>query len=559
MLRLRRPTKDQRGAIAVIVALTASALLVASAMVVDFGRVRMDRQLNKSATDGAIAAGLRAGDNGAGEVYTDRAVCGALSFLKANRRGLSTISDGLCAAPNNTKICVPGDATTGSSYAATVTGSGVTYKVWIKTPYLVSDATADGGAFTDELKATLASDGGNPLKQGCDQLGIVIKESTNPGLGSIVSSAPLVSRVRSVGRVGYDGGDQAPAMLLLERTKCSVLTVGSAGSPSRIKVFGSGTTPGTIHSDSAATGADCGSGSNQQLFQGKQADGIVAYGANGVSGSITSMAAFNNVAAAIISDATANVYGTTASSESPTGTTTSAEKRSQVKRTPVDVQYRTGLKAAITAAVPVWTLNSTTPGPTWTRVGCTPASLNPVPPAVGLYIDCPGGVTRTGSSTATKLFVNGWIKGGGMSFPNVTDVYINNPSGNQNAIDLGNNEAFCVRGTGCDATTPTLNQCSSTATLSATSKARVFVRDGKLKQTGGLLRMCNTTVIMMGGQTATGCIPNTNGIAPTATPCAGAAGTGQMGVNGGYQDWTAPNQYGGVIPAGSGERGLGRR
>ena len=88
LLTNRRRT-DQRGAVAVIVAVAMSSLLIAGGIVLDFGVVRMDRQMNKLAADDAVTAGLRAADGGTGEVYTDLAVCGALDYLKANRSRLS--------------------------------------------------------------------------------------------------------------------------------------------------------------------------------------------------------------------------------------------------------------------------------------------------------------------------------------------------------------------------------------------------------------------------------------------------------------------------------------
>jgi hypothetical protein len=71
----------------------------------------------------------------------------------------------------------------------------------------------------------------------------------------------------------------------------------------------------------------------------------------------------------------------------------------------------------------------------------------------------------------------------------------------------------------------------------------LFVRSGDFKESGGTLRMCRTTVFMMGGST-TGCVPTTAGNAPTSTPCPGinsGLGTGQFTQTGGAIDWTAPD------------------
>jgi len=282
---LRREERDESGAVAIMMALTLAALLVVTALVLDFGLVRLDRQANRSAADSAVTTGLRAADGGDGSVYTFRAVCGALASLKANRPQLSGLPAGICATPDNTVTCGPGVTATHAAYTGSVTHGNSTYTVWIKSPYTTSDASMDGGTFPEDALATLAADTGDPAQQGCDQVAVVIKQATEPGLGSLATDDSITTRIRSVGRVAVTEGDLAPALLLLERTRCSVLTVGSAGAPSSIRVYGSGTIPGSIHADSNGTGSGCGSGSGQQLLQGKQTNGIEAYGAGGARAS----------------------------------------------------------------------------------------------------------------------------------------------------------------------------------------------------------------------------------------------------------------------------------
>ena len=83
--------------------------------------------------------------------------------------------------------------------------------------------------------------------------------------------------------------------------------------------------------------------------------------------------------------------------------------------------------------------------------------------------------------------------------------------------------------------------CGDTITA---ARAQLVVRSGSVDSMGGLLQLCNTTMILMGGDTAA-CLPVTNGIAPTVTPCNGgtAAGDGLIKIAGGAaQDWTAPNE-----------------
>jgi hypothetical protein len=88
-------------------------------------------------------------------------------------------------------------------------------------------------------------------------------------------------------------------------------------------------------------------------------------------------------------------------------------------------------------------------------------------------------------------------------------------------------------------------------------KANLLIRRGGVDSTGGsspgLLRLCNTTMIMEGGQLGAGtaespggCLPTGLGTEPTSTPCVGAstsAGTSPVSLSG-LTDWTAPNSIG---------------
>ena len=87
-LRPHGPDRDQ-GAVAILVALSMTVVLVATAMVLDFGIARVDRATNKGTTDAAVLAGLR------GLVGVDydrkpwRGVCAALTYLGANGEQLA--------------------------------------------------------------------------------------------------------------------------------------------------------------------------------------------------------------------------------------------------------------------------------------------------------------------------------------------------------------------------------------------------------------------------------------------------------------------------------------
>src|SRR3954447_8221319 len=187
--------------------------------------------------------------------------------------------------------------------------------------------------------------------------------------------------------------------------------------------------------------------------------------------------------------------------------------------------------------------------------------------ADSVYIDCPGsGITLDGTIRAGKVYFHGFIKGGVLSMPVATQVFVDNtnnsgPRDSAAAVTLNNNTGFCVRASACTPTTPSAGQCSSLPTGNTGSKAQLFIRRGMLSGNGtsSLLRLCNTEVIMQGGDLGDGssgmpggCLPATTGSAPKTTPCSGAAATagdGSISTNG-VADWTAPNAYGDMTAAG---------
>ena len=522
-----------------------TALLVVVAMVLDFGLIRVDRQEIKSVADTVAMSGIVAGDAGTGEVYTYRAVCGGLSYLKS-RAAFSGLPDDMCSSASltaNSGVRCSSVAGTHVSYDHEVTDGPTTYRVIIKSPYVLTE-----GGWSEEGMTTSTSD--QSTIDGCDQLGVIITERRKPGLGSIATDGDLAFALRSASRALITGEDSlAPALILLEQTACSALTVGSAGGGSGtfIHVHGSGSTPGSIHVDSAATGADCGSGSNQQLIQGKQDDGIVAYGSvspTGTTGVLSSVAVRKGVAANIVYDLLGQVYGTT--STSGTGATKNAVVgRDPVGRSPIDKRYRANVRTAISTASTVW--GSSTG---WTVAGCSPTNAQ-LAVTTKLWIDCTGnsGITLNDKTiAASEIYFNGFVKNGKVAMPNATRVYISNTAAgggpiNSAALTMGNNNGFCVRSTCGSAVS---DKCSTTATP---GRARLFVRQGNIDSTGGTLRLCNTTAFLLGANTATGCVPSTDGMAPTSVPCGGTSGNSVLSVTGGAVfDWTAPNEYAGAVP-----------
>ena len=275
--RVGRGARDERGAVAIIVAVSMVMLLVVTAMVLDFGMVRFDRQRAKSAADSAVMAGLRAADGDTRTSTRSEASAAHSTSSAATTTDSAASRTESAAAPDPAAVCDPanpGPDAADAVYVNSVTSGGITSEVTIKSPYSVSD-----GGFVEEGLRSLSAD--TSLVNGCDQIGVIIRQSRKPGLGSLATSSDLMLRVRSVGRVLNQPGDLAPALLLLERTRCQVLTNGnkSDANPSKIWVYGSGTDPALDPFRLGASDSACDSGANRkQLLVGNKDDGIVAFG-----------------------------------------------------------------------------------------------------------------------------------------------------------------------------------------------------------------------------------------------------------------------------------------
>ena len=570
-LTRRRPReRDEHGAVAIMVALSLTSLLVLTAMVLDFGLVRIDRQIDRSAADSATLAGLHGLNTGDGIPHPYVGVCTAIRYLKANSDRFSGVSEsagwtnGLGGATGNgctttalrNTTCKPTDKSSWAKWHWAGTSNGVGLDVTIQSGYVIaSDPWQE-----DSLPAT-SGDAGGVDYQGCDQLAVTISQSRTPGLGSLATSSDLNTAIRSVGRIKSVPGDSAPAMLLLKRTGCPVLKTGSNGGGSFVHVEGAvapngKTQPGTIHSDSDGTGC------TGSVYSGLGANGVVAYAAPLASnptaadptkpGSVTSVAAANGLAGTVLRDSLSNVHG--ASTLNGSGSPIEVTGRSLVTRRLVDERFFPGVKPAIAGANTV-AFNLGAAGPpdsSWKRFptgvnACRPTQANITALALTatdkLYVDCADkfvGDNTTLTFFAGTIYFRGWVNPSAqLKLVNAHHVYIGNHGNNADAISLGNGAEFQVHTTGNTAAVSGNCNIGQSA-----SKAVMFVRYGDFKQTGGLLRMCRTTVMMMGGS-STGCVPALPGAAPTSAPCPatvnGGLGNGQFNQNGGGIDWTAPD------------------
>ncbi len=588
VMRRRARARDEQGAVAIIVAICLTGILVITALVLDFGLVRIDRQIDRSAADAATLAGLHALNTGDGIPHPYVGVCTAVRYLRANsarfsgvdetagwKNGLDTPTASGCSdVLLRGKACKPTDRATWAKWESDeFTYQGLTLSVTIESGYdLAATASATPQPWSEDGLPATTGDNGDAAYEGCDNLAVTIHQSRPPGFGTLATSSDLSTAIRSVGRIKPVPGDSAPAMLLLKRTGCPVLKTGSSGGSSFIHVLGAVSTDGsgktqagTIHADSDGVG--CNGSNNSWVYGGLANNGVVAYAAPLASsptspdpslpGSITSVAASNGLSGTVLRDDLNYVYGASGIGATTPGTKVEVSGRSLVTRRLVDERYFPGVNSAVLGANSVFVSGASGMPATggWTNL----VAANPCKPtqveinAMGLnassklYINCNDkfvGDNVTLTLFAGTVYFRGWVNPSAqLKLPNAHHVYVGNhmtsPGPSADAISLGTGAEFQVNtiGSAIAANTDVSGNCT---TGQSASKSVLFVRTGAVKQTGGLLRMCRTTAFMMGGR-SDGCVPLTTGTAPTSTPCGGALGTGQFTQNGGGIDWSAPD------------------
>lgn len=504
MSRHTTQPRDDRGAVAVVVAVAMTVMLVAAGMVLDFGLARLDRQTSKAVADTAVSAGAQGMNSGDGRLLSYRGACEALRYLKANQPELASLSWSACSNPVLLdRECSVTDPLTQASY----TGSANGISVEIRSPY-----TLAGSGWPEESLSTLQGDQ-LAAADGCRHLAVVIRRTRTPGLGSLATSSDLTTSVRSVGRVAFESdAKQVVALLLLERAGCGTITINGANS--FVRVLANGATAGLIHSDSDAT--VCSGGS--KVFVGDHANGIVARQSGATPGAVRNRAVGTANDSRSV-DSPANVIAE--------GSAVSAGPL--VTRKPVDDRYIAGARAAVLD----YQLQAATLGVGYTVRSCGASAAQLASVTGKLWIQC-------GSSTSfntpnvtlqasTVFFDAKAVSASNLSMPNATRVYISgDTSPNGNGL-VANGSSFRMNHSGAAT-------CPSTPTV---NRARLVVGAGGItSNSSGTLQLCGTTVVLRGGLPG-GCVPATLGLAPIdSVTCNGRLGLG------GTTDWTAPNKIG---------------
>ena len=496
-----------------MVAVSMVAVLVATAMVLDFGIARLDRQQNKSVADSAVAAGMRGLDLGDAKAHPFSGVCQALNFLKANKPALAGLSWAPCSDPAKlATICKHDDPRT----HATFTGQAGGVSVEIRSPY---DLTSTGWA--EEQLPTLAGDQ-LTAADACNHLAVIVRQTRQPGLGSLATDSDMTTAVRSVGRVAEKVLDDQPvALLLLERTGCSAVEVNGAGS--FVRVLASGDVPGLIHTDSSAEGC---SGS-QRVLVGDHANGIIARsGARGPG--LVRVRALTTAFAVHAFDSATNVVAE--------GGTVSPGPL--VSRAPVDARYMEATRAALAD----YEAQLATNGTGWTKVSCG-ASKAEIEAVLGkLWVNCGVGASFTTPGVTIKaptiFFDAKSVAAPNLAMPNATRVYVRGDTSPNGAGIRIEDTTFSM---GAGSSNPT---CPDTVATPSLERARLVIGAGSFfSNPSSTVRMCGTSVVLRGAVTG-GCVPAVHGAAPSDT----ATCNGRLSLSG-TTDWTAPNKVAGQATA----------
>lgn len=542
---VRRPlsASDDRGVTLVLAAMLITALFVIVALVIDFGLVRQNRQSDKSATDFAAAAGIRALDDATGQVRTWPGICAARDFLVANNEELSPLSHvdssgnpvaDPCTSPSASP-CGTDPATWGTYFGLADSGR---VRVTIQNGYDLS--TSGFSEDSDEY-------GNDPGDGPCDHLAVIIEEREDVYFGGVAGATSYDTTIRSVARlVQGTEGDTVAALVLLERVDCQALDVSGTGE-TIVRVEGKGLSPGAIHADSLGNGASCnrtifdvdGTVDQPRIFVGRAEatdpdTGLIAPG-------LISSRSLSGDAGAIPTNTSLGTDWVCAQVESSdclgAGGGSGPTARGLIGRSRVDARYREPIvdlrqeaatrfswDTAIAAAAGFETHACNTPTTDFT--------------ASRVFIGCAGnqafdGTGRTFSASVDEVVINGDVSlSGALRFHSPAKVYIRGHAGGPNTtVSLTNGTALRVND-GDD------GSCEDRYGAAPSARTKLVIGTGRIGASGGVLRLCQTTLLLMDSSGSTPCpVPGADGAVPYDNTCAGNVSVSGQAV----VDWTAPN------------------
>lgn len=539
----------ERGATLILFALLITALFVITALVLDYGFVRANRQADKSSADFAAAAGIRGLDDNTGRVNVWKGICTAVDFLRANDEKLATlsavdaagnpVSPDPCAVPPTVYCEGPGDWRTYTGIA----DSG-RIRVTVQNGYELA-----GSAFAEDADEYAADAGDDP----CEHLAVIVEQREDPYFGSIAGASGYTTTMRSVARLDRGLPDIAAALILLERNDCRVLEVSGTGAS--VVVGGSEKRPGSIHADSLGNGANC----NSKIYElnggtpppriismrapQPEADGSYAPGEISAVALTGAAGAESGNVTDGVSEVCAQQNATDCGNPS---VGLSPAPRDLVTRSIADVRYLSPLRALRQRAQDRFAITTSAAA---TSAGYVTYPCDAPGPFTDpmVWINCPGPGNRTFygdgkvfEAGVEEIVINGdfGFQGSNQTMHMVSPKRVFIKGVSQNAVTVGSSNNFLVNDGAVSDGDGDGFVCPERYANNDQARTEFVVGNGRVSSSGGVFRLCQTTLFMMDSAGGDPCpLPTTVGTAPDGNTC-----RGNVSVAGGAKvDWTAPN------------------
>lgn len=534
-----RRANDEHGVTLILLALLLVAALIVVAIVIDWGRIRTDRAINKSVADAASIAGAQGLRSGPWQ-----AVCDAYHYVLSNAPDFTSFdSEEWSDADSPPNVIVSTGCPTSVSYDAPCTNDHTTWAhfrgearggvtVEISSGYSMPDS-----AFPED--ALVGGDAGDP----CAQVAVVVRQQREAAFGRAAGADTESSRIRSVARLTRGIFDVA-ALNILEPTECEAL-VNKSNVDGRIEILSNGNRPGLIQVDSDATDStSCNPVGNRfavhaSKLSSNQGANTIADATAGppvIPGRISVFAIRSNRAQAY-------TEACALPGSSPATCTIAPVPLPavfKVGRVPLDERYLDGVGDAVANATPL--LNGAKPagytalsdllaasGETCSNVKSSHTFDDTQ--VTALYIDCDLSLTVNGvilrfSAPDLSVVTQGSVSinsGAQLVFDDPRTVYLYG-STNHPAVNVGGTLSINAG--------PSID-CQARHTAEPTKTTKLVIANGPFDNgAASIVRMCSTSVVM-----ADGTLPP-HGTSPADNTFDGSVDFAAAGTI----DWTAPNK-----------------
>ncbi|MHB8670218.1 MAG: hypothetical protein ACYDAD_06615 [Acidimicrobiales bacterium] len=221
------PTRDERGVVLVFFCITLTAMLAVSALVVDLGRLWVDRRANQAVVDLAGRAAI------ASLPSDPKGACGAVwNYVRANLPGLPAGATTPCTSTFPTSCS---SATVPADYPAAGTAPWSLIVHYPVADTEIAPLRVNDGVLCERMKVVLSVNHGTFFG----------------GIAGVFSQTATASAV--VRRAGAGTSSGIADLVVLDPTDCATLQ----GSGNAVIQAGTASAPGIIAVDSNGTGSNC--------------------------------------------------------------------------------------------------------------------------------------------------------------------------------------------------------------------------------------------------------------------------------------------------------------